>query len=236
VELIAGEVAVTGDGPAPRARLAAFDSAGESSAEPSALGGAYHRYELPRRISLPDGETRQLPLLELTGMPVQRLYRASYRAEPRQQSDRQPQPVSMELIVDAGGQRTEPLPAGVVRVYERDADGHLRWLGEDRIDHSPVDAPVTLTVGRAFDVQARRRQTHYERLSERSFEAAWEIELTNASEQAVPVAVEEQLSGDWEVLEASPSPRSQDAQRLEWRVNVDPGDSTTVRYRVRVQY
>lgn len=233
--LVAGEVAQEDGRGAPMALAAAMDRSAAEGVQRSALGGAYHRYVLPGRVSLADGAARQLPLIELGGLRAVKRYRVTHRARAQTRSDPEPQAVTMLLSL-AGEGREQPLPAGVVRVYEQDGDGDLRWLGEDRIGHTPVDAPVRLEIGRAFDVQAQRRQTAYERLSDRSFESAWAIELGNATDATVQVTVVEELDGDWSLQEASPAPADQDAQQLSWRVEVPAGGSTVVEYRVRVKY
>src|SRR3546814_4446128 len=50
------------------------------------------------------------------------------------------------------------------------------FVGEDAIQHTPKGENVKLTLGQAFDVTARPKQTDFVRLSDRSFEAAYEIE------------------------------------------------------------
>ncbi|MBA1147988.1 DUF4139 domain-containing protein [Ectothiorhodospiraceae bacterium WFHF3C12] len=233
VTLIAGEVATQDEPPRPMARGAAMESAAD--VRRGELGGAYHRYVLPGRVSLADGETRQLPLMDMPGIEVQRAYRVRHRAAAHTRSDPQPQAVAMTLSL-APASREGPLPGGVVRVYERGDDGALRWLGEDRIGHTPVDAPLRLEIGRAFDVQAKRRQTVYERLSDRSYESGWAITLSNATDGPVDVTVVEQLDGDWKLQDAEPAPAERDARNVTWRVEVPAGGATTVRYRVRVNY
>lgn len=234
LSLIAGEVAREVDRGMDMAPAAALERAG-ADVQRTAIGGAYHRYELPGRVSLADGVSRQLPLVVLDGLDAERTYRVSHQARAHTRSEPQPQAVTMLVSVNRAG-RDEPLPGGIVRVYEQAGDGELRWLGEDRIAHTPVDAPLRLEVGRAFDVQAQRRQTAYQRLSDRSFESGWSIELSNATDDAVTVNVVEQLDGDWTLQEAEPSPAGQDAQQLTWQVQVPAGGTTVVSYRVRVKY
>ena len=52
-----------------------------------------------------------------------------------------------------------PLPAGVVRVYQRDSAGGAQFVGEDRIDHTPRNETLRLRLGNAFDVTADKKQT-----------------------------------------------------------------------------
>src|SRR3546814_12794478 len=84
---------------------------------------------------------------------------------------------------------------GTVRVYKNDADGQALFVGEDSIQHTPKGETVKLTLGQAFDVTARPKQTDFIRLSDRSFEAAYEIEIKNAKTTPVTVTVAEHIPG-----------------------------------------
>ena len=45
-----------------------------------------------------------------------------------------------------------PLPKGKLRFYRRDTDGHLEFIGENTIDHTPKDETIRIYTGNAFDV------------------------------------------------------------------------------------
>ncbi len=51
-----------------------------------------------------------------------------------------------------------PLPKGTVRVYKKDSEGSLKFVGEDSIDHTPKDEKVRVKLGDAFDVVGTRKQ------------------------------------------------------------------------------
>src|SRR6201999_1792832 len=57
-----------------------------------------------------------------------------------------------------------PLPAGNLRVYQKDSKGGVLFIGEDRIDHTPKDELVTVHIGNAFDIVSERKQTDYKRI------------------------------------------------------------------------
>ena len=54
-----------------------------------------------------------------------------------------------------------PLPAGRIRLYRRDADGQMEFVGESVINHTPTEETVKISTGSAFDVKGSRRQTGY---------------------------------------------------------------------------
>jgi len=129
-----------------------------------------------------------------------------------------------------------PLPRGVVRVYKRDRAGSPQFIGEDRIDHTPKDETVELELGNAFDVTTQRRQTDFERVSDRVFESAYEVRLRSAKDAPVSVRVVEPIGGDWKMLEHSHPFEKTEAFEATFTVKVDPGREEVLLYRVRVQY
>lgn len=61
-----------------------------------------------------------------------------------------------------------PMPRGIVRVYKLDrAEDIIYFAGSDRINNTPKDAEIEMTVGRPFDITAHNRQIEYE--NNRSF-------------------------------------------------------------------
>ncbi len=58
-----------------------------------------------------------------------------------------------------------PLPAGNLRVYQKDSKGGVLFVGEDRIDHTPKDEFMNVKIGNAFDVVSERKQTDYKALA-----------------------------------------------------------------------
>ena len=49
----------------------------------------------------------------------------------------------------------DALPAGTVRVYIRDAKGQPQFIGENRIDHTPMGTTLAIRTGEAFDVKVK---------------------------------------------------------------------------------
>ena len=49
----------------------------------------------------------------------------------------------------------DALPAGTVRVYQRDARGNPQFVGESAIGHTPMGSQLGLVTGQAFDVKVR---------------------------------------------------------------------------------
>src|SRR5260370_3292918 len=91
-----------------------------------------------------------------------------------------------------------PLPAGNVRVYQKDSKGGVLFTGEDRIDHTPKDEEVSVHIGNAFDIVAERKQTDYKRIDNHVWEMEFEITLRNHKDSPITVQVNEPIGGGTE--------------------------------------
>jgi hypothetical protein len=127
------------------------------------------------------------------------------------------------------------LPGGVVRLYQRDKRGTAQFVGEDRIQHTPKDEVVKVTMGNAFDIVTERRQTDYRKLADNLFEDAFEVTLRNHKEAAITVEVREQLGGDWEMISHSHPYEKSSAFTVTFAVPVPANGETKLTYRVRVR-
>lgn len=204
----------------------------------------YHLYTLGRPITLADQQTKQVALLAAPAVQVQKEYRlrgADHYYASRSGEVDVPQKVAVLLHVDnrKSAGLGLPLPAGVVRVYQRDALGGAQFVGEDRIDHTPENETAELELGDAFDVTARRTQTDFKVLSTEKdqrpqFESAYRIALKNARKTPVTVTVDEPIAGDWDVLDSSQPHERAAANTARWLVTVPAGGGQTLTYRVRV--
>ncbi|KAK0339278.1 hypothetical protein LTR94_035207, partial [Friedmanniomyces endolithicus] len=74
-----------------------------------------------------------------------------------------------------------------MRVYVNDEKGEPRFIGEDRVDHSPAGSEIVVTTGDAFDVTVQPRLASSERLSWLRWRYKMEYVVRNARPQPVTV-------------------------------------------------
>ncbi len=203
----------------------------------------YHLYSLDRPTTIKENQTKQVALLAAQGIPVEKQYLfanaaqvAGYYGQPIGAMERVNAEVLMKFENDEASHLGVPLPAGVIRVYKADSDGDSIFLGEDAIEHTPKNEKVELTLGRAFDLTARAKQTEYERISDTVFENAYEIEIKNAKTEKVTVTVREFLPGEWKILEESHAHEKVDSNNAEWQIEVPAEGSATLGYRVLMSF
>jgi hypothetical protein len=202
----------------------------------------YHLYTLERRTSIENNESKQISLLNATGIPVEKQLAVEgqtyFYRNPQTIGNPVPQAVKVfyRFKNDAASGLGAPLPAGVVRVYQADSKGGTQFVGEDRIKHTPKDEPVRIYVGNAFDVVCERKQTDYKRIANDVFEMEYQITLRNHKDRDVSVEVREPVGGDWEVLSSNYKFEKLDARTIGFEVPVEKNGSATLDYRVRVKW
>jgi len=212
----------------------------------------YHLYDLNRTVSLNDGETKQVQFLEASGVTVTRSYIydgcdqnrqpiADYGGNFVQQqnyglgSGNTKVQIQQEIKNSEANHLGIPLPAGRIRLYRRDADGQIEFVGESAINHTPTEDTVKVSSGSAFDVKGSRRQTNfYIDNSRRTLDEYFEIKLTNQKDVPVTVNVLEHLyRGDnWEIVQKSSDYTKLDSHTILFPVHVPAKGKATVTYSV----
>jgi hypothetical protein len=199
----------------------------------------YHIYDLQRKTTIKNKQTKQVSLLEAVGVGIQKeltVYgiRSYFTRRYRETNPKQPVNVYIKFKNSKGNNLGMPLPAGIMRLYKQDDDASLQFIGEDKIEHTPKDEEVRLKVGEAFDVVAERIQTDYKQITTRLHESEWEITLRNHKEEDVTVGIVEPLLGNWQVISKSHPYKKVDAFTIRFDVTVPKDKEVKVKYRARV--
>lgn len=202
----------------------------------------YHLYSLARRTSLEDKETKQISLLEGSGVLVEKRYVANgqnfyYRtAQTQGTATKEPVMVFYKFKNEEKAGLGIPLPAGNFRVYQRDSKGGVLFIGEDHIDHTPKDEFVNVKIGNAFDVVAERKQTDYKKIADRVYEMEFTITLRNHKDSPITVEVNEPIGGDWEILSSNFPVTKTAAFAAQVNVPVKANGESVLTYRIRVHW
>jgi len=212
--------------------------------------GEFHLYSLPGRHALLPGQTTTAALFDPATVPYERTY--VVRGEipywgflPRQPEDNEV-PVEVTYTLKRA-RRTDfgdrPLPGGVARIYQADSAGRQQLVGEAAIDHTPAGEDLRLSAGTAFDLSARRIQTSYttRRDSLRggwrtTADAEYRVTLTNATDSAATVEVQERRGADWRIVTSSRPPERISSTLTRFRIAVPARGSAVLTYRVRVTW
>jgi hypothetical protein len=202
----------------------------------------YHLYTLGRKTTINNNQTKQVSMLEGTGVPVHKRYVVSGQAfyYRNRQHPGSPLKDGVQVFYQFKNEQKNglgmPMPAGAVRVYQEDSKGGVQFVGEDRINHTPKDETLNLKIGSAFDVVCERKQTDYEIISPNVFEVEYEITLRNHKATPITVDVHEPIGGSWRMLRSSHQWTKTDAWASQFKVPVAADGEAKLNYRVRITY
>ncbi len=115
----------------------------------------------------------------------------------------------------------DQLPAGVLRFYMRDKRGEPQFIGESRIDHTPMGSTLSLATGDAFDVKVRAVVEKRSRLGGGEWQTDMRYELSNALPRSITVRLlQEGLWGDVRITAESSKSTRRSAETAEWAVTI----------------
>src|SRR5207248_1221385 len=197
---------------------------------------------LGRKTTINNNETKQVSMLEGTGVPVRKRYVVNGQSFYYHNSMTPGAPLKDSVQVfyqfknEGQAGLGMPMPAGVVRVYQADSKGGVQFVGEDRINHTPKDEELNLKIGTAFDVACERIQVDFEKISTNVYELAYQITVRNHKAVPVTVEVNEPLGGTWKVLSSSHDWKKTAAWAAQFMVPVGADATSVLKYRVRVTY
>ena len=202
----------------------------------------YHLYTLGRKTSVEDKETKQISLLQGSDVPVKKLFIVNGQNWYYHNQQNPGSPIKDNVMVFYKFRNEQkaglgmPMPAGNVRVYQKDSKGNILFVGEDRIDHTPKDEDVTIHIGNAFDVVSERKQTDYKRIDTHTWEMEFEITIRNHKDTAVTVQVNEPIGGDWEMLSSTFKYTKTAAWAAQFDVPVAANGTSVLKYRIRAKW
>jgi hypothetical protein len=202
--------------PPPRTTL---QQAGTESGSRERLGD-YYLYPLAERTTIANMQTKQVSFLDVHGVPAEHGYEFRNRWLGTTET-----PLSAKSIyafsTSAHAGLGDQLPAGILRFYMRDKRGDPQFIGESRIDHTPMGSTLSLATGDAFDVKVRAVVDKRTRLSSTNWQSDMRYELTNALPTPVSVRLlQEGLWGDARITAESQKSTRRSADTAEWSVSV----------------
>jgi hypothetical protein len=195
----------------------------------------YHLYTLGRQANILDKQVKQIELLSASDIPAKKIYifEAS-RPYWGGQADAKKVNVMMELDNTKKNNLGMALPKGTVRVYKKDTDGSLQFIGEDAIDHTPRDEKVRIYLGNAFDIIGERKKVSSEKSGSYLTEN-YEVSLRNHKTEAVTVICREHFYGDWTIKDSNYTLARKDAYTAEFDIAVKPDEESLLKYTVKTR-
>jgi hypothetical protein len=192
----------------------------------------YYLYPLPGHTTVAQNQTKQVSFLDAKAAAARKAYEyRAYGFETLQSPASADVAVEFSNAANAGLGRQ--LPAGIVRVYVRDQAGEPKFVGENRIDHTPEGSDISVKIGEAFDVTVQPTVVRHDSASGDRSRYAMSYVVRNAKAQ--PVTVTLRQGGLWragKVVQESLKSRRLDAYNLAWDVPVPANGETTLTFTV----
>lgn len=244
VQLVAGDVNVVQERFKERVLARSMAAAPAEDVSEESLF-EYHLYTLGRPTTIADNQTKQVALLNASGVAARKLLLLDgsnyyYLRSFGDIGQKMKLDVMLEFDNTTKSALGMPLPKGIVRVYKRDGAGNAQFVGEDEIDHTPKNETVRLKLGQSFDVTADKTQTDFRSLKSSNkrvvYESAYQIVLKNAKNEPAAVVVREPIPGDWKMLEESHPHQKVAAGTAQWKLTIPAEGKLTLTYRIRTQY
>lgn len=194
----------------------------------------YHLYTLDRKTNLKDKQQKQISLLNAKNVSVKK----EFVYDSNRSWDKIRVMLETENSEDKG--LGMPLPKGVIRVYKQDSQGHLQFIGEDQIDHTPKDEDIGIFLGNAFDIAVEKTTQESSRsggllnIGGRCDYQDIEIEIRNHKDEAIEVKVIEHFWGpSVTISNENYDVEKDDEYTYIFRVPVEADGENTLKYTVR---
>ena len=187
----------------------------------------YHLYTLSRTSTINNNQTKQIEFIAPTlNVPAKKIYLYE-----RNKNDKKVQ-IKFEFENKKEYGLGVALPQGKVRVFKKDTDSALEFVGEDTIDHTPKDEKLSLYIGDAFDIVAEYKLTD-KRVDRRSRWEKHSIEFRNRKDSAVTIFVDEKFPSwvNWKIDDGSShSYIKKDATTARFTVEIPANATATMEY------
>ncbi|MFA6424810.1 MAG: DUF4139 domain-containing protein [Phycisphaerae bacterium] len=186
----------------------------------------YHLYTLQRKSTINNNQTKQIEFISpALNIPAKKIYLYE-----RDKNEKKVQ-VKFEFYNKKENGLGIALPKGKVRVFKKDTDDSLEFVGEDSIDHTPKNEKILLYIGDAFDIAVDYKLLD-SKVERRSRWEKHSIELKNRKAEKVVVFVDEKFPDwvNWNIENSTVKYVKTDAQTARFTVELEPDANTVVEY------
>lgn len=194
-------------------------------------------YPLVNPVNLYEGMTKSVAFLSVKNIPVTRNYQIYLPKDIHVNrvggSLNLPVQIWLSLINSSTNGLGVPLPAGHVEIYGRNQKSRPFYIDSTKIDHIPVQASLNFPLGLSSKIKAEMQQTDFRQLGEKVLESSYRVDLTNPTENTIPVVVVQKMEGNWSIIRES-HPSQSDAKQIRWLLAIPGKQTVSLRYRVRL--
>ena len=258
VQLVAGQVNQTYANSAPRRgemmlmAAAAPKMAMADGAVQEEDISAYHLYTLPNKTTIKDKQTKQISLMEKNAVKYKKEaeLNSPLYFYPDSTSEFKNQHLAMYYTInnDTNSNLGVPLPEGVIRFYENDAQKNLQFIGENRINHVAKGETMRLFLGNYSNIFANGKISKINKLAEEqqkninadciryfnlyTYDA--EIEVQNSSKSTQEITLKQSFPQEAEILEQNIKGKNIHANTYQWSFSVPADGKQRLTFKVKI--
>ena len=223
-------------------KAAAFDGAvAESGAAVPATEalGDYYMYSLPFQTTIKDKQSKQVSLMTRPDVAYTKEYRLISPlyiglGSSLNEFEKQTPSVIFKITNGKASNLGEPLPAGTLRMYEKDSSGNLQFIGESAFPRTAVGEKIELNTGSAFDIWVKGKITQSQNIAKDTKEISAEITFENAKAEAADMVFVQNFGSQYQLLEESMTGTEKNSRAREWKFNMKPGEKLALTFKIRV--
>ena len=175
-------------------------------------------YDIEKPVSLPDKATKNISWFAAKDLKPTK----SFRIYPKNDILTNEEGVVMKPLVetwlsvqnDTAHGLGVPLPQGVIKTFQRNPDGGLFYLGENKTPNTALGKALSLRVGSTKDITSEMRQTDYRKLGSQVVESGYRLDLKNTTDTPLEVTVFQNVSGEWIILETHTHRRGREPTQM----------------------
>ena len=210
----------------------------------------YFLYSIEGRETVPNRWAKRMPSLNVTEIPVKAIYRYAehkYGAQvvrfykfKNRKVEGKPQ--------GENNLGEEPLPNGMVRVFRRDGEGNLSFVGQQSIKYMPIGEDVEVNLGADPDVLLERKYLDFKKLriqwesrGRSSWVTGWDTEeyyhtrVKNTKGIKIQFEIERRFGGDWD-LDTERHFDKLDQQTVRFVLQLEPGEQKEFSYKLTTRH
>lgn len=240
VSLVAGNLNNPGGNRHAEMLQADFSARGVARAAPKAVTqenlGDFHLFTLPRKVSLLDGQIKQVSFLNSDSIPVQRSYDYEFLVYPTLERNQHRVKPVLTLTFENEEQSNLglPLPAGKVRTFTPDQQGMLQFAGGSQIGHTGKGDQVELKQGKAFDLSIHRKQTHFSKTFN-GFLVGQELRISNSRPTSAKLVLTANFPLQWDIKESSFPFDKVMGGSARWQIDVPAKGEALLAFKVQME-
>lgn len=190
----------------------------------------FHMYTLDQPVTFADKQTKQMELYPQQNVNATQIY------EYNTFDNRVLSIIKFKNTEENG--IGKPLPKGTIKVYKKDVDNNLEFIGEDSINHTSKNEEVRIKTGTAFDLVGKTIIKDQKTISQKVSQRTIQVTLRNNSAENKTINLLHYLGPNAKILsvENAPQPSVDEYNKATFEINIAPNQEIILSFLERTEY